>query len=460
MGEAAHTSAFKLELPNYALHAISALEAAGFEAWCVGGCVRDAILGRAVNDYDIATSASWNDAEKAMVQAGYSVRRSGIKHGTITAYLQDCAIEITTYRVDGAYSDGRHPDSVEFSSRIEEDLARRDFTINAMAYHPERGLLDCHGGADDLRAGIIRVVGDGRARFSEDALRILRACRFASQLGFRIEAETMQAMWSNKMRLYNISAERITYELQEMLLGPHVHDALMSCVDVIAAIMPELAACKDFEQHTPYHIYDVLEHTAWVVERSPATPLARWAALFHDLGKPGAFFMDGTRGHFYGHPRLSEILARDIMKRLSLSPTFVEKVALLVRMHDRTIPADKRHVKKALQLLGDDAELFRTLCRIKRADALAQSELSEPRIQLAADLEHMLDEILANDEAFSVAQLAINGHDVMSLGIPAGPAVGAALKDTLDAVVDERVANERRALLDYLESRKGDLGKC
>lgn len=452
MNHASADKTFELALPDYAITALEALEQAGFEAWLVGGCVRDTLLGRPINDYDIATSARWEDAEHALVSGGFDVRRTGVKHGTVTAVLGGNAVEVTTYRVEGPYSDNRHPDNVEFVGSIAQDLARRDFTINALAYHPARGLLDCWGGADDLRAKTIRVVGDAHERFSEDALRILRGCRFCSQLGFSIALDTLQAMKSHKMRLLSVSAERITHELQEMLLGEHVHDALLECVDVLGAVMPELSACKGFDQHTPYHIYDVLEHTAWVVQHVPATPLARWSALFHDIGKPGAFFMDGDRGHFYGHPRLSEILARGIMARLRLSPRLEKDILALVALHDKVIPAQKRNVRRALLHMNGNAELFRALCHLKRADALAQSPLSEPRVQLSADLERVLDEVLLEEVAFTVRQLAINGSDVMNLGIAEGPAIGAALERALDAVIDERVPNEREALLEFLQS--------
>ena len=443
----------RIELPDYAVATLGALEDAGFEAWCVGGCVRDALLGRAVNDYDVATSATWQETERTLADAGFAVHRTGVKHGTVTASIDGHVLEVTTYRADGAYSDGRHPDSVEFVNSIEEDLARRDFTVNALAYHPTRGLLDCCGSLDDLQAGVIRVVGDGNKRFSEDALRILRGCRFASQLGFALEPATKQAMWSHKMRMAHVSAERITHELTETLMGDYVHDALMECVDIMGAVLPEIVAMKGFDQHTPYHIYDVWEHTAWVVQRSPRTPLARWAALFHDSGKPGAFFMDGDRGHFYGHPLLSVDVTRGALARLVLSPSFVADVLTLVRLHDRTIPATPQAVKRLLAELNGDVELLMTLIGIKRADALAQSSLSEPRVRLADDLERVLEQVLESDSAFSVKQLAVRGDDVIALGIPEGPAVGEALRAALDAVIDDAVPNERAALMDYIRRR-------
>ena len=442
--------AIDISLPPYALAAIEALESAGFEAWAVGGCVRDALLGRDVHDYDIATSAGWQDSERLLGAAGFTVHRTGTAHGTVTASLGGHALEITTYRSDGAYSDGRHPDKVTFVRSIEEDLARRDFTINAMAYHPSRGILDCWGGRDDLEARTIRVVGDPAKRFAEDGLRVLRGCRFASQLGFSLDQTTLAAMKKEKTGLLRVSAERITHELDGLLLGDHAHDALVETVDVLVAVMPEIAACKGFDQHTPYHIYDVWEHTAWVVQRAPRSRLARWAALFHDIGKPAAFYTDANgRGHFFKHQELSAILADGIMKRLLVSPSFASKALTLVRIHDRQIAATPRSVKRALANLGGDVDLFRMLCGIKRADALAQSDLAAPRVELSYELECVLDEVLASDGAFTLKQLAIDGNDIMALGVSAGPEVGLILQTCLDAVIDERVANEREALLEF-----------
>ena len=444
----------KIDIPPYAQAALRSLETSGHEAWLVGGCVRDALLNREVHDYDIATSAKWQDAEIALGAKGFAVHRTGTAHGTVTASLDGNAIEVTTYRADGAYSDGRHPDDVTFVGTVEEDLARRDFTINAMAYHPERGLFDTWNGQGDLEARTIRVVGDASKRFAEDSLRVLRGCRFASQLGFTIEPTTLAAMKKEKTGLLRVSAERITHEMDELLLGDFVHDALVETVDVLVAFMPEIAACRGFDQHTPYHIYDVWEHTAWVVQHSPKTRLARWAALLHDIGKPAAFYTDANgRGHFFKHQQLSAILAKDIMERLLMSPTFITQVLTLVRIHDRQIAANPRSVKRALSNLDGDVDLFRTLCKIKRADALAQSELSEPRLELSYELERVLDEVIASNDAFSLKQLAVNGNDVLELGVPAGPQIGELLDAALDAVIEEKLPNERDALIAFLRTQ-------
>lgn len=442
-----------LPVPPQARRVIEVLEAAGFEAWCVGGFVRDSLLGRPVSDIDIACSALWPQTEKACLAAGMRVHRTGEKHGTVTVVCDDEAFEVTTFRVDGAYSDARHPDEVRFVRSLKEDLARRDFTINAMAYHPLRGLADPFGGMEDTRRGIIRTVGDPAQRFGEDALRILRACRFSSQLGFSLDGATYQAMLEGKRGLLRVSSERITAELQKLLLGDNVCDALLQTVDVISAVLPELVAMKGFDQCTPYHCHDVLEHTARAVAGTPPYPLVRWAALFHDMGKPAAFFKEpGGRGHFYGHAKISVPLARGIMDRLTFSTAFRDRVLLLVERHDDVFDATPRAVKRALARMGGDVELFRALCDLKRGDASAQAPAyAEERMRRADDLLRVLDGILAEGEAFTLKHLAVNGRDAMDAGIAQGPSVGAALAAALDAVIDEQIPNDRETLLAFLD---------
>ncbi|MEF2593420.1 MAG: HD domain-containing protein [Eggerthellaceae bacterium] len=442
-----------LPVPPQARRVIEVLEAAGFEAWCVGGFVRDSLLGRPVSDIDIACSALWPQTEEACLAAGMRVHRTGEKHGTVTVVCDDAAFEVTTFRVDGAYSDARHPDEVRFVRSLEEDLARRDFTINAMAYHPLRGLADPFGGLEDARRGIIRTVGDPAQRFGEDALRILRACRFSSQLGFSLDGATYQAMLEGKRGLLRVSSERITAELQKLLLGDNVCDALLRTVDVLSAVLPELVAMKGFDQCTPYHCHDVLEHTARAVAGTPPYPLVRWAALFHDMGKPAAFFKEpGGRGHFYGHAKISVPLARGIMDRLTFSTAFRDRVLLLVERHDDVFDATPRAVKRALARMGGDVELFRALCDLKRGDASAQAPAyAEERMRRADDLLRVLDGILAEGEAFTLKHLAVNGRDAMDAGIAQGPSVGAALAAALDAVIDEQIPNDRETLLAFLD---------
>ncbi len=434
--------------------ALRILEEGGFEAWLVGGCVRDAFLGRPCSDIDIASNAHWHEVQRLFENRGFATHETGIAHGTLTVIVDDQPFEITTYRCDGSYNDSRHPDSVRFVSSIEEDLARRDFTINAMAFHPARGLVDPYGGKDDLDRGIIRAVGNPKKRFDEDALRILRACRFSAQLGFEIEENTYGGMLYNKGLLYKVSAERIVHELDRLLMGDYAGHALVSTVDVLSAVLPELVAMKGFDQRTPYHIYDVLEHTAHVVDGVPPYRLVRWAALFHDMGKPACFFSDddGT-GHFYGHANVSVFIAKGIMSRLKMSPAFAGRVLTLVKRHDDVVEPTPRAVKRTLARLDGDTELFDALCDLKRGDARGQAPQCAGRIELADELERVLDDIQAKGEAFSLKGLAVNGRDVISLGIGQGPAVGAALENALAAVIDERIPNEREALLAFLQER-------
>lgn len=443
----------EIVLPPYAAHALHVLEQAGYESWCVGGFIRDTLLGRPSADVDLATQACWQDVKRLFETQGYRTHETGVAHGTLTVLIQDHALEITTYRADGAYADARHPVAVSFVRTVDEDLARRDFTINALAYHPQRGLLDPYGGREDLKARRLRAVGEPGRRFSEDALRILRACRFSSQLGFTIDPPTYNAMLVNKNHLLRISAERVTRELEGLLLGRCVHDTLMRTVDVLATVLPELVAMKGFEQHTPYHIYDVLEHTALVVQHTPPYPLVRWAALFHDMGKPAAFFQDADGiGHFYGHAKISVELARGALARLALSSAFIAQVLTLVTYHDDVVEPTPKAVKRMLARLGGDVDLFRVLCDLKRGDARAQAPQCADRVALADELERVLTGVLAGDEAFTLKKLAVSGHDVIAAGAVPGPTVGAALAAALDAVIDERVVNEQSALIAFVSN--------
>lgn len=445
-------STVTIALPPYALEALDALEEAGFESWVVGGYVRDALLDRSSADIDIATQAPWQDVQRVFEAQGHRTHETGTAHGTLTVIVDEQALEITTFRSDGAYADARHPKQVSFVRTIAEDLARRDFTMNALAYHPARGLFDPYGGHADLEARVIRAVGDPARRFSEDALRMLRACRFAAELGFAIDPATFEGMLANKGLLPRISTERITHELQRLLLGAHAGSALIATVDVLAAVLPELVAMKGFEQRTPYHIYDVLEHTAHVLDGVPPYPLVRWAALFHDMGKPAAFFTDeeGT-GHFYGHAAISVMLARGVMERLALSSAFMTRVLVLVERHDDVIDLTPKAVKRACTRLGGDADLFAALCDLKRGDARGQAPRCIGRVADADELERILADVLAADEAFSLKKLAIDGRGVIALGVPQGPLVGRALNEALDAVIDERIANEPDALRAFVE---------
>ncbi len=437
-------------IPPYAQISLDVLENAGAEAWLVGGFVRDSILNRDIYDVDIACSAPWTEAKRAFEAAGIRVHETGVKHGTITAIIDDHPIEVTTFRREGEYSDGRHPDSVEAASSIEEDLARRDFTINAIAYHPIRGFRDPYNGRADIEAGVIRTVGSPIERFREDHLRILRACRFCSELGFSIEAETYLSMTHAKTFMLTLPVERVAQEFTRFLLGDHVRDALMQTVDVLSGVLPELIAMKGFEQHSRYHKYDVLEHTAWVVQRAERTPLTRWAALLHDIGKPGAYFERDGVGHFFGHANVSVVIARGILDRLKFPTKLKNDILTLVKLHDEMIGPTPKLVKRTLRRFGGDVDLFRALCDLKRADALSHASCCTGRAELAEELLDVLDKILAENQAFSLAQLAVTGSDAIACGVEQGPKVGDALEKLLDAVIDEKVPNERTALLAFV----------
>lgn len=447
-----------LQLPLFAESLIRLLEEGGYETWAVGGFVRDGLLGRPGHDVDLATSAPWQEVRRIAQEAGLRVHETGTAHGTVTVAPAtpggSPAVEVTTYRADGSYGDGRHPDEVSFVDTIEEDLARRDFTMNALAFHPERGVIDPFGGQEDLQRGLIRVVGDADARFAEDGLRLLRACRFASQLGFSIEPATRQAMTRSKSRLGWVSAERVTCELDGFVTGAFVHDALMSTWDVLAFAIPEIAAMARCPQDNPYHIYDVLEHTAWTMQLAPPTRLLRWAALCHDMGKPAAAFRgaDGV-DHFYGHAEVSCRLARGVLGRLLMARTFQDQVIALVRAHDDELAPTPRVVRRALGRLGGDPDLFRALCQLKRADALAHSPLGAARVDAADQLERVLDQVIEEGQAFTVKGLAIDGEDVLALGCAEGPRVGSLLDDALEAVIDGNVANEHEELLGFLAGK-------
>lgn len=442
------------DLYQSSLKVIRVLENAGYQAWIVGGFIRNALMGLPAHDADIASAAPWKVSQQLFEEAGFTTHETGTEHGTLTVIVDGYPFEVTTFRHDGTYKDARHPECVEFVQSIEQDLARRDFTMNALAYHPDRGVLDLFGGVDDIKTGVIRAVGDPHKRFAEDALRILRGCRFASELGFVIEDATYNGMIANKGLLSRIAVERIRIELDRLLMGKDAGTALMLYVDVLSVVLPELVAMKGFNQQTPYHCYDVLEHTAHAVDGVAFDLLARWTMLCHDMGKPAAFFVDEKGiGHFYGHAAISVNIARGILERLKVSPTFADQVCLLVKRHDDVIEPNPRAVKRMLTKLGGDTQLFRTLCEVKRGDTSAQAQpYRAARRETIDALEQTLDEILTKDEAFSLSKLAINGNDVVALGVRQGPFVGQALQAALNAVIDEAIPNEPEALSKYVSA--------
>lgn len=426
-------------LPEYATYVIEKLEQYGFEAYVVGGCVRDSLLGITPKDWDVCTNAT--PQEVLRVFRKNPVIKTGLKHGTVTVMVNHEPVEVTTFRIDGEYTDNRHPDSVVFVSRVEEDLARRDFTINAMAYNPTRGLVDAFGGQEDLANGRIRCVGEPDERFNEDGLRIMRALRFASRFDFGIESETAFSIRRNRHLLENVSVERIYKELKGILTGKGALSMLLAFPDVMAVIMPELAPTFGFEQNTPYHKYDVWTHTAHAVQAAPAQEVLRLAMLLHDIGKPASFSLgeDGI-AHFYGHPELSAEMTHNILTRLKSDNATLNRVVTLVREHDNDFPASRAGMRRFIGRLGE--EVVQQLFDIKRADWAAQSDykLQEKKTTLCkAAL--LIDELMDEEHAFTIKDLHINGRDLMAMGVPAGPDVGRILKTLLDEVQEDRLPN-------------------
>ena len=434
-----------IELPSEAKHIIDTLGESGYEAFAVGGCVRDSLIGKPPKDWDVCTPALPEQTKKCF--AGQRIVETGLKHGTVTLVLNQKPFEITTYRIDGDYSDNRRPDKVEFVKSLKEDLSRRDFTINAMAYSPKSGMVDFFGGEEDLKHGVIRCVGDAGKRFSEDALRIMRALRFAAVLGFSIETGTAEAMRESRGLLKNISVERIAAELSKLVTGAGAGRIMTEHMPVVAEIIPELAPAIGFEQNSPFHCYDVLTHIMKSVDSAPSDLHLRLTMLFHDIGKPARYSeRDGT-GHFYGHPQLSTDMAKGILTRLKYDNNTIDAVTQLILYHDADILPKKKHIKRWLNRIGE--ERLRQLIEVKRADAAAQSErYYEGKTAILDAALQAMDEIIGQRECFALKDLAVNGRDLIEAGVPEGRLIGATLNRLMDMVIDEEAPNDRAVLLE------------
>lgn len=429
-----------------AAQALEALRAAGYEAWIVGGCVRDFLLGLSPKDYDITTSALPEETKR--VFQGCHVIETGIRHGTVTVVLEGEPLEITTYRVDGGYSDARHPDQVTFTRSLREDAARRDFTMNAIAYAPGEGLRDFFGGWEDIQNAQIRAVGDPEIRFREDALRILRGIRFASVLGFSLEAATEQAARKEAGRLSSISAERIAAELGKLLRGKDAGRVLQSYPDILGQVIPELLPMTGFDQRNHHHCYDLLTHTAVAVDHVPPVLPLRLAALLHDVGKPRCFSLgEDGEGHFYGHARESVAMAGEILRRLRFPNAVREKTETLIRYHDSVIEEDPRLVRRWLNRLGE--ETFFDLLSLQRGDMAALAPAYCTRQNHFDRLKTLAREILAETPCLQIRDLAVNGHELMGLGLQ-GREIGAALRFLLDQVLEGTISNEKEELMQFL----------
>ena len=429
-------------LSKGALKAIEMLNNAGYEAYAVGGCVRDAIMNIEINDFDITTSAT--PEEMQQVFKNERTYETGIKHGTITFVYENENVEITTYRLDGEYEDNRRPKTVEFTKSLENDLKRRDFTMNAIVYNNSEGYIDMFGGIEDIKNKTIRAIGNPKDRFNEDALRILRAIRFASKLGFEIEENTKKAMLECKHLLHNISGERIAAEINKFVLGSNVKKAILDHYDILSEIIPEFEAMHNFDQKNDWHVYDVLTHTAVVVENTPQIAHLRLTALLHDTGKVHTFTVDEKGiGHFYGHNDKSAEIAENYLTKYKYDNFTKERVYKLVKVHDTPIEPDRILIKKRINRMGKDC--FFDLIKIKRADNLAQNP-NKVRLDIIDEIEKIATDIV-NEDCFTLGSLKINGGDLIKNGFKPGKQLGNILNTLLEEVMEEKIPNEKEALL-------------
>lgn len=433
-----------MDMPKNVDIAINLLQSAGFEAYAVGGCVRDSLLGKTPNDWDITTLAKPEDMKS--VFADFHCIDTGIKHGTVTVVIDGEPLEITTFRLDGEYEDNRHPKSVTFTSNLGADLGRRDFTVNAMAYSKKTGTVDLFGGQNDLKNKIIRCVGDPDRRFNEDALRILRALRFASALDFEIEEKTAQSLLKNRALLGNISEERIAKELLKLVCGKGAKRILTDFAPVLFEILPELQPMYKNSHDNPHHCYDIYEHTLIAVESIDPEPTLRFATLLHDCGKPAVKkFDENGVAHFYGHQRISAEISAQILARLKVSNKFRDEILFLVSNHDRwELYENTEKMPRYLSKFGLDGVL--NLLKVMRADVLAQSPEYRYRLDQIADAEETAKNLAAQKPCLSLSELQINGRTLMDIGIPQGRKLGAVLAQLLDEVIDGVTKNTQEAL--------------
>lgn len=442
----------RINIPKNPALAIKMLIDAGFEAGIVGGCTRDAIMGETPHDWDICTSATPEEIQS--IFKDFKKLTIGLKHGTVVVIMNNEEIEITTYRIDGEYSDGRRPNNVYFTKNLIEDLSRRDYTQNAIFFNEFHGIIDPFNGVSDIEHKIIRCVGNANKRLQEDALRILRGIRFASKQGFEIEESTKIAMLRNKELLKNISKERISVEFVKMLQGKNALNILDEFQEVIAYIIPETKAMMGFDQHNPHHIYDVWRHTLAAVNNAHGLIL-KLTMFFHDIAKPSCYNLDDKKiGHFYGHADSSAKITSEIFKRMKItnaeeiSTSDLKDIIELIKYHDTMIQPTKQSVKKMLSKLDGNIMQFHRLLSVKRADALAQSpDNLSVRLKEINTIETILNEVLIEHNCITLKDLAITGKDIIALGIPAGKKIGELLSKLLEDVIEENISNEKEALL-------------
>ena len=433
-----------MRLPSDVSYCIETLEAASFPTYAVGGCVRDHLLGLAPHDFDLCTAALPQQIQAVFSHHGLVL--SGLKHGTVGVIFPDGVVEITTFRTEGGYSDCRHPDWVKFVPTIEEDLARRDFTVNAMAYSPTRGFADPFGGQTDLKNRILRAVGEPERRFQEDALRILRGLRFAARFGFQIEEQTRKAMHTEIDGLDALARERVLTELTGFLCKAGAED-LVNAAEILCRVIPELIPTVGFDQKNPNHVHDVFGHIAQVVESVPPTAQLRFAALLHDIGKPDVFTLDeGGVGHFYGHAPVSADMADGILHRLKASTALREEVVFLVRHHMDRYPPEEKTARRLLSRHG--LQRMECLLDLQAADLGGKgTDGPDASLRELEQLRQMLRTLARQEGALTLKTLAVKGADLMALGMAPGPELGKVLNGLLEKVLSGELPNEREALL-------------
>lgn len=436
-----------MKLPQAVQYCITSLEAAGFRAFAVGGCVRDSLLGLTPADFDLCTSATPEQIAQVFVR--HQLLHHGEKHGTVGVVLDGEVFEITTFRTEGGYEDSRHPDWVDFVENVEADLARRDFTINAMAYNPSTGYVDPFGGREDLKNKILRTVGNPEARFREDALRILRGARFSARFRLTPDPATLSAMERLAPLLDKIARERVFEELCKLLTSATAQD-LQQFIPLLTQVIPELTPSVGFQQHSPHHRYDVFTHTVHVVEAVPRELPLRWAALLHDAGKPAAFTMDENgRGHFKGHAKISQEIADHVLLRLKAPSALRQQVTELIGLHMTPLEPDKKLLRRRLGKLG--RERLEQLLQLQEADMGSKGTGKEEEMEQFTALRKMIAEVLAEDACFSIKDLAVTGWDLQQIGLAPGPEMGRCLNWLLGQVQDEVLPNEKAALLETVK---------
>lgn len=437
----------KIEITSNMQLIFDTLTQHGYECFLVGGCVRDFLLGRTPNDIDFTTNATPDEMKSCFKE--FKLFETGIKHGTLTLLIGKTTYELTTYRSDGEYLDHRHPTKVKYVKNIQEDLARRDFTINAIAYNPTLGFIDPFGGMTDLKNQIIRCVNDPKNRFNEDALRILRALRFSATLGYEIESSTRKACFEMAGLIKSLSIERIRTELFKTITQPNAHNIILNYIDIWGEAIPELLKMRGFNQQNPHHIHDVLKHTCVALEHADNNLIIRLAVLFHDISKPECFSLDEKgNGHFYGHAQKSVEMTEKILSRLKVDNTTKSKVLTLIKYHDLDLQPTEKYVRKLCYKLGN-IDTVKELLKVQRADNKGQAPIHDERIEKFNEIKKIINQLKNSELSFSLKDLKINGNDLINLGY-SGQRIGEALKFLLDAVINEKVKNERETLIRYL----------